>query len=197
MGNLGHAPIPTLYNGTLFRSRLEARWAVFFDQIGLDWYYEPVKWVNGSIEYTPDFHVGGLHCKDAKRTDSGGGMTVEIKPTKPNKSYVEYLLSVRDPKRDLLLVLIGEPNLYQPEGMIIHSDVLNGGNVITNGVSARRCPICGIYWLYEISWIDEWVDSEPPPYGHELEAFGHYHPYVESRLPNKAIEVAKYYRFDL
>lgn len=33
--------IQTEYKGYLFRSRLEARWAVFFDACGVDWGYEP------------------------------------------------------------------------------------------------------------------------------------------------------------
>ncbi len=33
--------IPTLYGGTRFRSRLEARWAAFFDLVGWRWEYEP------------------------------------------------------------------------------------------------------------------------------------------------------------
>ena len=32
--------IDTPYQGHLFRSRLEARWAVFFDALGLEWEYE-------------------------------------------------------------------------------------------------------------------------------------------------------------
>lgn len=47
-------PIPTKYKGILFRSRLEARWAVFFDELRLEWEYE----VNGfdldGIWYLPD-----------------------------------------------------------------------------------------------------------------------------------------------
>lgn len=34
-------PIETLYKGYRFRSRLEARWAVFMDACGADWEYEP------------------------------------------------------------------------------------------------------------------------------------------------------------
>ena len=34
-------PIETIYNGYRFRSRLEARWAVFFDKIGIKYQYEP------------------------------------------------------------------------------------------------------------------------------------------------------------
>jgi hypothetical protein len=33
--------IPTEYKGIKFRSKLEARWAVFFDTLGIEWQYEP------------------------------------------------------------------------------------------------------------------------------------------------------------
>jgi hypothetical protein len=32
--------IETRYKGYRFRSRLEARWAVFFDALGVEWEYE-------------------------------------------------------------------------------------------------------------------------------------------------------------
>jgi hypothetical protein len=32
--------IPTRYNGITFRSRLEARWAVFWDVLGVRYFYE-------------------------------------------------------------------------------------------------------------------------------------------------------------
>jgi hypothetical protein len=37
----GPKPIETRYAGCRFRSRLEARWAVFFDRLGIAWEYEP------------------------------------------------------------------------------------------------------------------------------------------------------------
>lgn len=49
-------PIQTEYRGYLFRSRLEARWAVFFDACGTDWEYEPEGYDLGNgIHYLPDF----------------------------------------------------------------------------------------------------------------------------------------------
>lgn len=49
-------PIQTEYRGYLFRSRLEARWAVFFDACGVDWAYEPEGYdLGGGIYYLPDF----------------------------------------------------------------------------------------------------------------------------------------------
>src|SRR5699024_4157121 len=39
-----------------FRSRLEARWAVFFDRLGIEWQYEPQGFVlPGGRHYLPDF----------------------------------------------------------------------------------------------------------------------------------------------
>ena len=38
--NYNLTPIETVYKGYKFRSRLEARWAVFFEEMGLDWSYE-------------------------------------------------------------------------------------------------------------------------------------------------------------
>lgn len=49
-------PIQTEYKGYLFRSRLEARWAVFFDSCGVKWDYEQEGYdVGGGIKYLPDF----------------------------------------------------------------------------------------------------------------------------------------------
>jgi hypothetical protein len=46
----------TRYNGYLFRSRLEARWAVFFDTLGAEYYYEAEGYeVDTGIRYLPDF----------------------------------------------------------------------------------------------------------------------------------------------
>lgn len=57
--------IQTEYKGYLFRSRLEARWAVFFDEAGIDWKYEVEgfqRQIGGtdsenSIGYLPDFYL--------------------------------------------------------------------------------------------------------------------------------------------
>ncbi|THK38126.1 hypothetical protein EHS39_11620 [Ensifer sp. MPMI2T] len=45
--------IPTVYNHVQFRSRLEARWAAFFDLCGWQWDYEPFD-LDG---WAPDFKI--------------------------------------------------------------------------------------------------------------------------------------------
>lgn len=58
--------IPTKYGGTNFRSRLEARWAAFFDLSEIRWSYEPID-LDG---WCPDF---GLDLN----------VLVEVKPVNP------------------------------------------------------------------------------------------------------------------
>lgn len=50
-------PIETHYKGYRFRSRLEARWAVFFETLGCDWEYEPEGFDLHGLWYLPDFRV--------------------------------------------------------------------------------------------------------------------------------------------
>lgn len=55
--------VETVYKGYLFRSRLEARWAIFFDSLGIKWEYEPEGIVlrNGKC-YLPDFYLINFNC---------------------------------------------------------------------------------------------------------------------------------------
>lgn len=71
--NTSIKPIETEYAGIMFRSRLEARWAVFFDTLGIEWEYEPEAFHLPSGSYLPDFflpsvnawfEVKGRHAKD-------------------------------------------------------------------------------------------------------------------------------------
>lgn len=57
----------THYAGILFRSRLEARWAVFLDAIGAEWIYEPERIkLKGGGTYLPDFLVNGSSYVEVK-----------------------------------------------------------------------------------------------------------------------------------
>lgn len=54
--------IETWYAGCRFRSRLEARWAVLFDSLGIRWEYEPQGYMVGDVgprPYLPDFWLPG------------------------------------------------------------------------------------------------------------------------------------------
>lgn len=67
-------PIETKYNGYRFRSRLEARWAVYFDALGIEYEYEKEGYDLGELGwYLPDFWLPEYQTfaevKGAKFTD--------------------------------------------------------------------------------------------------------------------------------
>ncbi len=53
--------VPTLYKGIQFRSRLEARWAIFFDELGIEWDYEPETFQTKYGYYMPDFFLPSIN----------------------------------------------------------------------------------------------------------------------------------------
>lgn len=63
---------PTNYNGRIYRSRLEAKWAAFFDHFNWHYEYEPFE-ING---WSPDFL---LHLPEGCWTDIDN-VLVEVKP---------------------------------------------------------------------------------------------------------------------
>lgn len=65
--------IPTKYRFHLFRSRLEARWAVFFDRIGIRWSYEPEGYSLSRTGYLPDFQIGGALYAEIKSQEPPRG----------------------------------------------------------------------------------------------------------------------------
>lgn len=62
-------PIQTYHKGYHFRSRLEARWSIFFDALNIKWEYEPEGFDIDGRWYLPDFYLPVFDCY------------VEIKPT--------------------------------------------------------------------------------------------------------------------
>lgn len=63
--------VPTRYNHVNFRSRLEARYAAFFDQMRFPWTYEPPT-DDLASGWLPDFLIGHvlIECKPALTTDA-------------------------------------------------------------------------------------------------------------------------------
>lgn len=50
--------LDTTYKSYKFRSRLEARWAVYFDKVGVKWEYEPAGFkISETRKYLPDFYL--------------------------------------------------------------------------------------------------------------------------------------------
>lgn len=95
--------IPTKYGGVIFRSRLEARWAAFFDLVGWKWQYEPFD-LDG---WAPDFRLSFPSGRDAlievKPVASGADESIVIEAFKKCANHYETCGSV--------IILLGfEPN---------------------------------------------------------------------------------------
>jgi hypothetical protein len=96
-------PIETHYKGYRFRSRLEARWAVFFDAAGIEYQYEHEGFIIGGRRYLPDFWLPQLKT------------FVEIKPTEEAAEQVKPLLHALTASRgDRGILIVGPPNLFEP-----------------------------------------------------------------------------------
>lgn len=139
-------PIETEYHGYRFRSRLEARWAVYFDAVGLLWEYEPDGFRLDSGAYLPDFWL------ETVRT------WAEVKPVAFTPSEEQRARELARMTEIPVLKLIGLPAIKAydailPDGLLIaHTvcqyrhegrmwasyadDDLNDTSVLLNGVRA-------------------------------------------------------------
>jgi len=94
--------IETQYKGYRFRSRLEARWAVFFDALGLKWGYEPEGYDLGKAGYyLPDFYLPQIGC------------FWEVKPENGASNEDEQRLWAFALSGENLVVAFGSPGSYQ------------------------------------------------------------------------------------
>lgn len=96
--------IETEYNGYRFRSRAEARWAVFFDGAGIAYRYEPEGYDLDGEWYLPDFWLPGLN------------VWMEVKGGRPNDREVRLCQKLAEQSGRKCLIAMGEP---QPENSLM------------------------------------------------------------------------------
>lgn len=89
--------IETKYKGYNFRSRVEARWAIFFDQIGLPYRYEEEGYDLDGTWYLPDFWVPDWNA------------WVEIKGKKPDREAIRKAHLLREKSKKRVLIVYGSP----------------------------------------------------------------------------------------
>ena len=106
--------IETRYKGRLFRSRLEARYAVLFDALHIEWDYEPEGFeFDDGMRYLPDFWL-----KDRKQPLQGGW--VEVKGQTPMPQEVLRMRLLANASRHFGAILCGSPErvevyLFEPD----------------------------------------------------------------------------------
>ena len=99
-------PIETKYAGRYFRSRLEARWAIWFDVMNIRWEYENQGFSIGDDRYLPDFELPDFNCY------------VEIKPAHISREDDDRIRRImknwNGSSRDMeLWVILGSPAFGQ------------------------------------------------------------------------------------
>ena len=111
--------IPTTYSNARFRSRLEAKWAAFFDLCGWRWEYEPLD-LDG---WVPDFGMVGHN----------GLILVEVKPIEWTEDWQknhELIYRVRD--RELRSDLVKCRNAGEREVLILGAYPFRLGNELSS-----------------------------------------------------------------
>lgn len=120
-------PIETHYKGYRFRSRLEAKWAVFFETLRLKWEYEKEGFVlPNHINYLPDFWIDDLQ------------IFIEIKPAYPSPTEEDKLDWMASGDKPIAL-FYGLPN--ENYGLLRCMEVDDGGG--------------GIYYADSIKWLSD------------------------------------------
>lgn len=96
-------PIETRYRSYRFRSRLEARWAVAFDSMGVTWSYEPEGFVLPSGRpYLPDFRLVIV----------GMPFWVEVKPKgEDSEPFAEFMEALGYTSRGAVLHEVPGPGI--------------------------------------------------------------------------------------
>ena len=132
--------IETRYDGCRFRSRLEARFAVLFNELRIPWEYEPEGFETAAGPYLPDFRIRIPQVKDY-----GHHQWLEVKPPgiDDDPRHAAFAVEIVEP----VIVARGLPRDYHAQ-LLGHRSPLVAYNV--NG----REP-----------WPVAFCDSSSPHYG--------------------------------
>ncbi len=132
--------IPTTYNGTLFRSRLEARHAVLMDTLGVEYHYEYEGYQLPSGWYVPDFWLPSV------------GKWLEIKGDLPTDRERQLAWELEEHTHAQVVIAPGplpDPDLFELHGPTYGNN--EQWMIVSNDFHYQwtRCPHC---WKYGIEF---------------------------------------------
>jgi len=138
--------IETKYNGYHFRSRTEARWAVFFDVLGLEWDYEVEGYDLGKFGwYLPDFRIYNMATRN-----KFGEVHIEIKGKKPTMAEMQKCEYLASATAGTTYMFIGTPKLFFDSIDIDNESrciSFFGIEIINYDESMLQCAKCGSYFM--------------------------------------------------
>lgn len=148
--------IETIFDGTKFRSRLEAKWAVTFKQLGVEALYEPEGWEHGGEFYLPDFSI-----PEWRKYISIKPLADYAQNTKAFEKELEWLREFSCNGMPMWLIC-GEPS----EKYVLIAP-MEGTSLVTARI--HDCRRCGGYCLV---WENGWGDIGDHDCGSEKEPCG-------------------------
>lgn len=140
------AAIPTAHGGVLFRSRLEARYAVLLDGIGVRWQYEAEGYNTSAGYYLPDLYLPSLNT------------WIEIKPEHPTTAEIERCRALAEGTTATVRLLYGpfawwrdEPNETRAGGVGFWTEregaIIHGFADTSHRYAPAVCDTCGAFGI--------------------------------------------------
>ena len=131
--------IRTMYAGIEFRSGLEARYAKFFDTVGIKWIYEPEGYqLSNGVCYLPDFYL----------PDSGQFFEVKGIMTQKDMDKIEDL--VYESSRSVVIGLPdGKVEIWDYEDLPMYNGSLERRftKYDSSETVLAKCRKCGKWWF--------------------------------------------------
>lgn len=126
--------LSTEYQGKKFRSRTEARWAVFFQTLGLAWQHEQEGFDVEGTWYLPDFYLADFP------------MFIEVKPDQTDGTERAKFAAMCKHKATRGIIAYGAPNIRRANLLAYDANgVLEHGDELAQWLADRRNE--GEYWL--------------------------------------------------
>lgn len=134
------AALPTTYKGHRFRSRIEARWAVFFDVLKIGYEYEPEGYslADGTL-YLPDFMLPQMES------------WYEVKGAPPTQEEVTKAKLLAAGTNQCVYIAFGNFSSGHPPFSFPQAVRFDPNGTLTGLYAWRMCaPPCGFVGLTEI-----------------------------------------------
>ena len=128
--------IETVYDGIRFRSRVEARWACFFNALGIPWEYEPEGFqLSAHRRYLPDFLLPSIGIR---------GTFFEVKGADPTKAELRRCQDLSHGTRQRVALAVRAP--FPPQ---LDAQPKSGSILLffpdedpIRGTAFFECPVC-------------------------------------------------------
>jgi hypothetical protein len=146
--------IKTRYKDIIYRSRVEARWAIFFDVLRVKHWYEYEGFVVDHKPYLPDFYLPDLKC------------FVEIKGIKPTKEEQELAYALARDSGMPVHIFSGsipqsDMSTWADEGFETFTFDTKGKEVMPKQLylkevyAVNKCSMCGTVGIVPRGWMNE------------------------------------------